>query len=168
MKTVRRKSFPVEALRQAVLIVLIAAAVSLSLNHFRPNGLPLVPPPASKKAVIGSQNLGPLRVSLDEARALFFAHGAVFIDARSPRVYRLGHIEGALNLPAQSLDQGVSAIKSRVSPDSFVIAYCDGEHCPLGREVAMQLLAGGYSHVGVLVNGWTLWRSGGLPTAKGG
>jgi rhodanese-related sulfurtransferase len=167
MKTSRRKGFPIEALRQSILIVLIAAAVSLLVNHFRPNGLPLVAPPASKNS-IASQNLSPLPVTFEEARALFFAHGAVFIDARSPQVYRLGHIEGALNLPAQGFDQGVAAIKSRVSPGSFVIAYCDGEHCSLGREVARQLLASGYSHVAVLVNGWTLWRNGGLPTGKGG
>ncbi|MGC9194299.1 MAG: rhodanese-like domain-containing protein [Syntrophobacteraceae bacterium] len=168
MKTLRGKSFPVEALKQSLLIVLIATAVSLLVNHFRPNGLPLVPPRTSKKASSGSQNLGPLLVSLDEARALFFAHGAVFIDARSAQVYRLGHIQGALNLPAQGFDKQFPAVKSKVSPDSFVIAYCDGEHCSLGREVAMQLLAGGYSHVAVLVNGWTLWRDGGLPTGKGG
>ena len=106
-------------------------------------------------------------VSIEEARALFFAHAAAFIDARPVEDYRAGHIEGALNLPANSMEQALPGIVSKVSQGSLVIAYCDGDHCSLSREVASELSARGYSHVSVLVNGWTLWQSSGLPTGKG-
>lgn len=167
MKTARGKSFPVEALKQGLLIVFIAAALSLLVNHFRPNGLPLTGSPASKAASNGSQSPEEPLVTIEEARALFFAHGAVFIDARPEADYRSGHIEGALNLPADRLGKALPRIESKVSPDSLVITYCDGEHCPLSREVALQLSAKGYSHVMVLINGWTLWRDDGLPIGKG-
>lgn len=156
-----------EALKQGFLIVLIAAALSLLVNHFRPNGLPLAGRIASKAAPNDSENSQGSLVSIEEARALFFAHGAVFIDARPEEAYRSGHIEGALNLPADSLDQTLPRVVSKVSPDSLVIAYCDGEHCSLSREVALQLSAKGYPHVMVLLNGWTLWRDAGLPVGKG-
>jgi rhodanese-related sulfurtransferase len=165
MKTARGNSFPLEALKQGGLIVLIALAISLAVNHFRSNGLPLVPGPSSK-AANGSQSSDEPLVTLEEARALFDAHGAVFIDARPEQDYRAGHIQGALNLPANSFDQALPSLQTRISPDAFLIAYCDGEHCSLSHEVAAQLAANGFSHVAVLVNGWTLWRNAGLPVAK--
>lgn len=163
----RPKSFPVQALKQGLLIVLIAAAVSLAVNHFRPDGLPLAGGPPPKTALDDSKNQGEPPVSIEEARALFLAHAAVFIDARPAADYRAGHIEGALNLPADRLEQALPAVVSKVQPDSVVIAYCDGVHCLLSREVASQLSARGYSHVTVLANGWTLWRESRLPIGKG-
>ncbi|MGC8493899.1 MAG: rhodanese-like domain-containing protein [Syntrophobacteraceae bacterium] len=165
MRTTGRKSFAAEALKQGLLIVSIAAAISLLVNHFRQNGLPLRATPSAKTASADSGE--PLQVSLEEARALFFAHAAVFIDARSGEDYRAGHIRGAVSLPEQNLDQALPAVASKLSSGSLLIAYCDGEHCSLSREVALQLLAKGYSHAAVLLNGWTLWCNAGLPTGKG-
>lgn len=165
MKTTGRKSFAAEALKQGLLIVSIAAAISLLVNHFRQNGLALRADPTAKTA---STNSGePLQVSLEEARALFFAHGALFIDARSGEDYRAGHIRGAVSLPAGNLEQALPAVASKLSSGSLLIAYCDGEHCSLSREVALQLQGKGYSHVAVLPNGWTLWCNADLPTGKG-
>jgi rhodanese-related sulfurtransferase len=166
MKTARGKSFPRDALRQGALIVLLALAISLAVNHFRSNGLPLVPGPSSKAAANGPQSSDEPLVTMEEARALFDAHGAVFIDARPEQDYRAGHIQGAFNLPANAFDQALPSLQTRISPDAFLIAYCDGEHCSLSHEVAAQLVANGFSHVVVFVNGWTLWRNAGLPVAK--
>jgi rhodanese-related sulfurtransferase len=166
MKTDRGKSFAVEALRQGILIIFIAAALSFVVNHFRRDGLPLVGGATSKASLNDSNSPGEPLVSLEEARSLFEAHAAVFIDARSGEDYRAGHIEGALNLPADSFDKALPAIELKVPRDSVVIAYCDGDQCSLGREAARQLSAQGYSHVMVLINGWTLWRDAGLPVAN--
>jgi rhodanese-related sulfurtransferase len=157
-----RNNYIVEALWQSVLIVLIAAALSLSVNHFRQGGLPLV---GSPKAGSGSsKTAGEPVVSIEEARALFLTNGAVFIDARPAEVYRSGHIQGALNLPAESLDESLSALRAQIPPDSLIITYCDGESCSLSKEAALELSARGYSNVQVLVNGWSLWQDAGLPT----
>ncbi|MDR3556071.1 MAG: rhodanese-like domain-containing protein [Syntrophobacteraceae bacterium] len=166
MKTACGKSFPREALKQGGLIVLIALAISLSVNFIRSGGLPLLPSPSSKAAANGSRSSDEPLVTMEEARALFLAHGAVFIDARPEQDYRSGHIQGALNLPANSFDRALPSLQTRISPDAFLIAYCDGEHCSLSREVAAQLVANGFSHVAVFLNGWTLWRNAGLPVAK--
>ena len=104
MKTDRTKSFPVEARKQGFLIVLIAAALSLMVNHFRPDALPLTGGLSSKTASKDSKSSEEPLVSIEEAQALFFAHAAVFIDARPGQDYRSGHIEGALNLPANGLE----------------------------------------------------------------
>ena len=138
----------------------------MAVNHFRPDGLPLAGGPPPKTAPNDSKNQGEPLVSIEEASALFLAHGAVFIDARPAADYRAGHIEGALNLPADRFEQALPDVVSKVQPGSVLIAYCDGVHCPLSREVASQLSARGYSHVTVLENGWTLWRDARLPIAK--
>jgi len=159
-----RNNYIIEALWQSVLIVLIAAALSLSVNHFRQSGLPLVGSPEA--GISGSKTAGEPVVSIEEARALFLTNGAVFIDARPAEVYRSGHIQGALNLPADSLEESLSAVTAQIPPDSLVITYCDGESCSLSKEVAQELSARGYSHVQVLVNGWSVWQDAGLPTER--
>jgi 3-mercaptopyruvate sulfurtransferase SseA len=54
-----------------------------------------------------------------------------------------------------------------VPPDSLIIAYCDGESCTLSKELAFELAARGYSHVRVLVNGWSVWQDANLPVEAG-
>jgi rhodanese-related sulfurtransferase len=157
-----RNNYIIEALWQSVLIILIAVALSLSVNHFRKGGLPLVGSPDA--GVGGSKTAGEPVVSIEEARALFLTNGTVFIDARPAEIYRSGHIRGALNLPAESLEESLSVIMEQVPPDSLIITYCDGESCSLSKEVALELSARGYSNVEVLVNGWSVWQNAGLPT----
>ncbi len=160
------KNFIMEALWQGFLIILIAVAVSLSVNHFRRGGLPVAgnnvqPAPKASSEI---STAGAPVISIEEARALFLTNGAVFVDARPEEAYRSSHIKGALNLPPDSIETLQSSVMAQIPPDSFIITYCDGEDCPLSREAALQLSAKGYSNVQVLVNGWTAWLNSGLPT----
>ncbi len=155
-----------KALWQSGLIILMAAAVSLGVNYLRRDGLPLVGRRAPEASSIGMQTAQEAIISIDEARALFLTNGAVFIDARPAEAFRSGHIQGALNLPPDDFDQLLPNIREQIPPDSLIITYCDGENCDLSKEAAMQLSGKGYSHVQVLVNGWSAWQDAGLPTEK--
>ncbi|HYA41805.1 MAG TPA: rhodanese-like domain-containing protein [Syntrophobacteraceae bacterium] len=162
-----RNNFITDALWQGLAIILIAVALSLSVNHFRQDGLPLVGKPVPGPSSL--ETPGSWReavISIEEARALFLTNGAVFIDARPEEVYRCGHIKGALNLPPDSLEESLPAVMAQIPLDSFIITYCDGEDCPLSKEAALQLAAKGYSNVQVLVNGWSAWQDAGLPAEK--
>jgi rhodanese-related sulfurtransferase len=159
-----RNNYIIETLWQCVLIVSISAALSLSVNHFRQGGLPLVGNWSHQAGSNGSKTAEEPGVSIEEARALFLTNGAVFIDARPAEVYRSGHIKGALNLPADSMEESLSVITDQVPPDSLIITYCDGESCSLSSDAALELSAKGYLHVQVLVNGWSVWQDAGLPT----
>jgi len=153
-----------DILWQSLLIVLIAFALSLTVNYLREGGVPLVKQRVSQSPGPGEQEAGGVpNISIDEARALYLTNGAVFIDARPEETYRAGHIKGALNLPADSLEGPLPAVMAQIPPDSLIITYCDGEDCPLGKEAALQLSAQGYTNVQVLENGWTLWQEAGLP-----
>lgn len=164
MKTAHRNDIITDAIRQIALIVLIAVVLSLGVNHFRRNGLPLVLDLSPGRSSGGEQKAEVPVISIEEARALFLTNGAVFVDARPAEVYRHGHIQGALNLPLDSLDESLPDFTEQIPPDSLIIAYCDGQSCHLSKEVALNLSARGYSHVQVLVNGWSVWKDAGLPT----
>ena len=130
------------------------------------DGLTLVGRRAPEASSIGIETAPEALSPIDEARALFLTNGAVFIDARPPEAFRSGHIQGALNLPPDNFDQLLPDIREQIPPDSLIITYCDGENCDLSKEAAMQLSGNGYSHVQVLVNGWSAWQDAGLPTEK--
>jgi rhodanese-related sulfurtransferase len=149
------------------LIVLMAAVPALAVNHFRQGGLPLGSGVFSKASSGTERKAEVQAISIDEARALFLTNGAVFVDARPAEVYRHGHIRGARNLPLDSLDEVLPDFTEQIPPDSLLIAYCDGQSCHLSKEVALQLLAQGYSHVQVLINGWSVWKDAALPTESG-
>ncbi len=154
-----------KALWQSALIVLMAAAISLGVNYFRGDGLPLVGHRASEAPSSGMQTAQEA-ISIDEARALFLTNGAVFIDARPAEAFRSGHIPSALNLPPDNFEQLLPGIREQIPLDSLIITYCDGESCSLSEEAALQLSGKGYSHVEVMVDGWSAWQDAGLPTEK--
>ena len=67
----------------------------------------------------------------------------VVIDVRTPQEFQGGHIDGALNLPHDSIAQDIA--KAKVAKDDHVILYCKS-----GRraDIALGTLKGlGFSHV---------------------
>ena len=67
----------------------------------------------------------------------------VVIDVRTPQEFQTGHIEGALNLPHDSIGQDIG--KAKVAKDDHVILYCKS-----GRraDMAMGTLKGlGFSNI---------------------
>ncbi len=145
-------------IQRALIIVVASAALGLLANAVSPRGIPYIRPPKPEPA---PQDL----ISLEEAQALWGA--AVFLDARVPAEYAAGHIPHAFNLPAESFEQQYPRVAPLLSPDLPIIVYCDGVECELSHRVADRLRAQKYANVRVLVNGWTVWRTSGMPTETG-
>lgn len=156
---------------QLATVVLIAAAIGLTSNQMRTARLPLIgdwSPEAQLTTPAGDS----LVISLTDAEVMYYAHAAIFLDARSPEGYQEGHIEGALNLPWEGppwedLDTRIAEKLRDYSPETTFITYCDGDACSLSGELARAMLEHGYTDVRVLVNGWTLWQDRGLPVDIG-
>ena len=157
--------FIARALGQALLIAVIGAALALTVNQFREEGLPLVGD-WSAEARFRDDSGQDMTVSLDRARELR-QQGALFLDARSSDLFQQGHIAGARNLSWESFDRMFGEIMSDITPERDIIAYCDGESCNLSHELAITLKALGFSKTKVLVNGWTVWQEAGLPVENG-
>lgn len=152
---------------QSLVILAAAAAIGLAFNQLRPTGLPLVQDWSAAGRLQAEKPGENLAVSLEDAKALFYARDAVFVDARPEEFFEMGHIQGALSLPWEDFESRFEAAMVNVPRDALVIVYCDGESCSLSRDLALALLGKGYSHVQALLNGWTLWQEAQMPTAEG-
>jgi rhodanese-related sulfurtransferase len=148
-------------LTRVLLIVVGGAGLGLAFNLVSPRPIPYLRPaplplPASDQ------------VALMEAQELWEKGEAVFLDARSPGDYAAGHIAGALSLPVEMFEAAFPPLRGRMTQDLPVVIYCDGAHCDQSHRLLLKLRALGYSHVRVLVNGWTQWRRANLPARAGG
>jgi len=104
-------------------------------------------------------------IPLEDAVVKFLSDEALFLDARSEADYRLGHIQGALNLPvhAGNFGERLQEFSLAVDHEKEFIVYCDGIDCPSGSELASILKGLGYRDVKILANGWTQWMIAGMP-----
>ena len=147
-------------IQRALLIVLGGSALGLVANAISPRGIPYITPPQPK---LETQDTIPL----PEARELWNSGAVFFLDARSPSDYAAGHIVNAFNLPVEEFDNHYAGVAAMLTPDSVLVVYCDGLQCDLSHKLMTKLRELGYRHVRVLVNGWTVWQTAGLPTHKG-
>jgi rhodanese-related sulfurtransferase len=148
---------------QSTSLLLIALLIGLGVNSLRPGRLPLVADWSMKAQVSSGPGKGSLLITLEEAEILYFDQQAVFLDARSEEVFRMGHIEGAKNLPWEDFDKYYPEVMSDIPREAVIVTYCDGETCGLSKELAFTLVAKGYDHVRVLLDGWRQWQEFNLP-----
>jgi len=159
-------TFPT-AIFQFVIILLAAGIMAVSVIHFRTPSLPLIGN-WSIESRLTSPSGRQLAISLAEAKALHQSQGAVFLDARPVDDYHKGHIQGAKSLPWAEAEQKVMDVVGDLPDDTRFIAYCDGDTCNLSKDLALFLESLGYTHAVVLVNGWTVWQTAGLPVEADG
>lgn len=97
-------------------------------------------------------NLTPVR--RDELLGLVRAGEAMVIDVRPPAEYDAGHIEGAVNIPLESLPERLS----KLPHDQEIVAYCRGPYCMLAFEAVEALRERGY-HARRLEDGYPEWKA---------
>ena|SRR5664280_487772 len=147
-------------LRRALVIVLTGAALGLAANAVSPRRIPYITPPQAK---LQPQDIVPLK----EAQELWGNGAAIFLDARLPADYAAGHIANAFSLPEEEFDEYYPRVAAVLSPEANIVVYCDGQECDLSHNLAKKLRELRYSHVRILMNGWTAWHTAGLPTHTG-
>jgi rhodanese-related sulfurtransferase len=152
-----------QAARQWGIILAMAVFLGLCINQFRGERLPLFADRSMETSLTTSSGTR-LDISLTEAKKLFFRQAAVFIDARPKEDFEKGHIKGAKSLPWRDVGQRFMPVTENLSPDTTIITYCDGEACELSRHLANFLIDAGFSHVRILLNGWTKWQNAHLPS----
>lgn len=149
-------------IKEALGIVLFAVVVALLVNGLRSDGLSWFGPADGDNEILTAGE-----ISLDEAITMYRSGSAIFADARLPQDYAVGHIQGALNLDIQNPATWVDEFLARMPPETVLITYCDGPHCPLARELAMELTMMGFDRTYYLTDGWLKWQQKTMPTAVG-
>ena len=104
-------------------------------------------------------NLTPVR--RDELLGLVKSGEAMVIDVRPPAEYKAGHIEGAVNIPLDSLTERLS----KLPKDQEIVAYCRGPYCMMSFEAVEQLRRHGY-RARRLEDGFPEWKIDQLPVKK--
>jgi len=147
---------------QTTVMLFAASAVALLTNSIRSDRVSLVAD-WSSEARLQMESGESMVIPLEEAYKRCSSGEAVFLDARSPDYYQLGHILCARSLTWETRETQFETAMEGVTQDCLIVAYCDGENCSLSESLARQLLEMGYRNVRVLVNGWTRWVNAGLP-----
>jgi rhodanese-related sulfurtransferase len=149
-----------DTISKALILVLLGVGLGLAANQVSPRGLPLIAP---LKPAVETEAYLPL----DQARQLWHGGVAIFLDAREPADFAVGHIGNALNLPAQSFAEHFGEVAPLLTPETELVLYCDGPECELSHRLATSLRQQGYTNLHLLFNGWTAWRQADLPTTPG-
>ena len=107
-----------------------------------------------------------LAVLASSALAVDFSYNGVkpdfIIDVRTVGEFQAGHIDGALNIPVDQIEQGVAGIKG-IKPDSKILLYCrSGRRSGLAEPI---LEKSGF-RVHQLEGSWQAWQAAGLPEEK--
>lgn len=156
-----------QALWQIPLLLVVASLIALAVNYQRESPLSLIGDwsGSARLTDLAGDNMA---IPLNEAKQLFDQKAAKFVDARPQQQYDEGHIDGALSLPWQDITNKFMESTAQLEEQDVIIAYCDGESCELSHDLAVFLKDMGFANVRVLVNGWTVWITAGLPTQKAG
>lgn len=145
------------AVKEAVILILITVLVSLVVNHVRKDGIPLV---ADAEAFRVKTDAEFMRV--EDALRLFEDGSAIFIDARDPEIFALGHIEGSMNVAASGDD--IEDMAWLAGGDSEIICYASRQNQRQAGVVADRLIQMGFEKVFILYGGFEDWKQRGLPT----
>lgn len=80
------------------------------------------------------------------------------LDVRPPEEFAAGHLPGAVNIPIDRLESGLS----KLSKQREVVAYCRGPYCLMSFEAVLKLRKRGWK-ARRLQNGFPEWKAAGLP-----
>lgn len=106
----------------------------------------------------------PMPALIDEVQQVL-ASGGLIVDARSPELFVMGHIDGAISLALVDSDALLPDFLARVAKDQVLITYCSGFGCPDSFDLGVLLIKLGYQDVRVFEGGYPEWRDAGLPVA---
>jgi rhodanese-related sulfurtransferase len=165
----KRELLPVlkRAVMQAAALVVISCVIAVGANHLRAHGIALIDSWSVEDRFVDNSG-NSLTIGLAQASLLFSENRALFLDARSEKEYKNGHVRGALSLPWEDVEQQFIEVAENLENQKAIITYCDGENCLLSHDLALFLKDMGFKNVYVLVNGWSIWKNAGLPVEKGG
>lgn len=103
-----------------------------------------------------------VRITLAQARSLYDAGTADFIDAREPFEFAPGHIPGAYNLTQADFMGGKTPEALEfLDPARRVVIYCGGGECHASENVAILLQQAGFTTIHIMEAGFPMWVEAG-------
>ncbi|HEX9974598.1 MAG TPA: rhodanese-like domain-containing protein [bacterium] len=171
------------AIKEAMLILLIAVVLGMVVNFFHPKhvqiatrrpSLKFAPDTVLAQDLPGvsfsdeQQNANekkeqiqePLLITTAQVLQLKAGDMALLLDARSKAEFEKSHIPGAQNVPYQNLSAHQAKLDS-LPDDRWLICYCDGPPCHQAESLAYELIKAGHELVAVYFDGLKGWNESG-------
>jgi rhodanese-related sulfurtransferase len=145
--------------RESLIVVVGVLAISFIFNFSRKEGIPLVADAEAFRVQTNAEF-----ASIEDAHRLFEEGRAIFIDARAPEVFALGHIEGAINAPPGG--EELAGLTWLADAGTYVICYAAEESQRQAGVAADKLLEMGCEKVFVMMDGLDAWTQKGFPVDK--
>lgn len=161
------------ALKQSLLLIVVAILVALGVNLVSPYSIELigkyrslsngdgpVVPPAAEPG-------DPPFVDIDEAYLEYTQGNALFVDARDEIEFDCGTIPHSVSVPFEYLPEGdlgryFDSVLAGASKDTTIIVFCSGEECDLSLHLARNMQSLGYTHTLIFFGGAREWENNGL------
>ncbi len=159
--------------KETLLLIIVAVILAFIFNALSPKGIAFFGEWDKDKGVVNpksKENVVDHDLEIDsviEAKKIFDAANAVFVDVRSRDQYQEEHIKDAVMLPMNEFDNLINEFQKRYSAEAFLITYCSGRECEDSHQVAQYLFEYGYWNVSVFIDGFPAWKSEGYPVERG-
>ena len=138
------------ALRQATLILLIAAGLAGVTAAVHPRRPSFFGPPRDSN-----------EVTLAETKQ--WAGTVLWVDARPESEFASEHVPDAVCLNFENWTEQFPKFLDRYNPGQRVVVYCSATSCQLSREIAAKLKASGVEDAYFLEGGWEAWKQQNRP-----
>jgi len=121
---------------------------------------------ARPKVKLSDSKLGQITgVDIEHLFALLGDKQVLLVDCRPSLYYRMGHIDGAINLPyrkyAAHSEKFVEQLDEGLAEQKVIVLYCQNYSCPDAYLFAKKVAEIGYS-TSVYKGGWQEWKGSGL------
>ncbi|MDD9302258.1 MAG: hypothetical protein HUK40_07885 [Desulfobacter sp.] len=111
------------------------------------------------KDLVGEAKKSICEVSVSEAKALFDKGGYIFLDCRTKKEFKMGHVPGAMNIPRGLLEFKID--KKIPDKTAEIVMYCKkGSRGCLATCTLCQM---GYKNTKNMGGGWMAWEKAGYP-----
>ncbi len=98
------------------------------------------------------------KVNVKDLRQLLQGTDVTVVDARMPRDYEAGHIEGALSIPVDADAGELQRAVANIPKGKRVVLYCQSHLCPYADKIGARLQADGYTDLSIFKGGWQEWE----------
>ena len=153
--------------RQAIILLCAGIVIGAGFNSINAKGIPWGESPSGETEADFTSG-GSHVISPEEAKMLYDAGIALFLDTRDYDSFQQSHLPGARNIPIQEAESRIPEIREMIDAGMIGITYCHGIECGTAVQLADILRAHGLSSVRSLIGGWTDWVDAGYPVESGG
>ena len=109
--------------------------------------------------LVGDAKKNICEVSVSEAKALLDKGGYIFLDCRTSKEFKMGHVPGAMNIPRGLLEFKID--KKIPDKATEIVMYC--KKGSRGCLATCTLCKMGYQNTKNLDGGWKAWEKAGYP-----